>query len=236
MDYVKLYPGTVFKYSDDRYGHPEAAVSIVTEDGTRLSGWFYNRGEGSPLVVMYCGNCMNAGDFNFIAEADKTRSYLLVNYRGYGSSEGVPTESNIVADARFCLRYARGLLNNRPGPLCLVGYSLGSAVALQVAAAENPARLVLITPFDCYARVVGHHTIAENPGIADWNSLLVAPLITCPVAVMRALGDKVVSPASTAALMRAFSSPPLEKCYPGMHNNILFQPDCLPDLMQLLNP
>ena len=235
-DYLRLYPGTFFKDNDVEYGHKEAAITIPAPDGTRLSGWFYNRGEGAPLVAMYCGNGMNAGDFNFIAHTDKTRSYLLINYRGYGSSEGYPTESNIVADARHCLQVARGLLNNRPGPLNLVGYSLGSAVALQVAVHENPARLVLITPFDCYATVVGQEILDKHPGVADWISTDFAPRITCPVTVMRAEDDTLVPPSSTAALVRAFHTPPLEKCYPGEHGTILFQEGCIPDLRKQLSP
>lgn len=235
-DYLRLYPGTFFKHDDVEYGHKEAAITISAPDGTRLSGWFYNRGEGTPLVAMYCGNCMNAGDFNFIAHTDKTRSYLLINYRGYGSSEGSPNETNIVADARHCLQVARSLLNNRPGPLYLVGYSLGSAVAIQVAVEENPARLVLITPFDCYATVIGQEILDETPGIADWISTAFAPRITCPVTVMRAEYDTVVPPTSTAALVRAFHAPLLEKCYPGEHGTILFEEGCLPDLMEQLSP
>lgn len=233
---IALYPGAVFKRQDSKYGHPEAAIRIPAEDGTLLSGWFYNRGEGTPLVAMYCGNGMNAGDFNFIASRDKTRSYLLINYRGYGSSQGIPTESNIVADARHCLQYARRQLNNRPGPLFLVGYSLGSGVAIQVAAAEKPARLVLITPFDRYARVDRDGLRAKYPGLADWNSAAVAPRITCPVTIMRAEFDTIVSPDSTAVLVQAFRKPPLVLVYPSGHNDILFAPDFMKDFKQQLEP
>lgn len=229
-----LYPGAFYKTPDDEYSHAGEEITLPAADGTLLSGWFYDRGEGSPLVAMYCGNGMNAGDFNFLARRDKTRSYLLINYRGYGSSEGIPSESNIVADARHCLQYARNRLNNRPGPLCLVGYSMGSAVAIQVAAVEQPAQLVLITPFDCYATVIGHEIIAEYPGIADWNSAAVAPHISCPVTIMRAKDDTIVPAASTAALVKAFLTPPVEKSYPGEHNTIMFQEGFIPDFFQQL--
>lgn len=232
---TRLYPGAVFKNDDDEYGHAEQAICITTEDGTRLSGWFYNRGEGTPLVAMYCGNGMNAGDFHIVAGKDQANSYLLINYRGYGSSSGIPSEAHIIADARHCLNVARGLMNNRPGPLYLVGYSLGSGVATQVAAAEKPAKLILITPFDRYANVVHLPELAEYPGFADWNSAAMAPHITCPVTIMRAEHDTVVPPASTAALAQAFRTQPEVRCYDAEHNDIFFADGFLHDLRELLS-
>lgn len=229
---ARLYPGCVFKNEDQEYEHAEQAITITAEDGTRLSGWFFNRGEGTPLVAMYCGNGMNAGDFHLVAREDTASSYLLINYRGYGSSEGIPGESHIVADARHCLNVARGLMNNRPGPLYLVGYSLGSGVAVQVAAAEKPDKLILITPFDKYANVIHLPEIAEYPGFADWNSAAVAPSITCPVTIMQAEHDTIVRPSSTAALVQAFSKPPEVRCYDAEHCDILFADGFLHDLIK----
>lgn len=232
---ARLYPGFVFKNADKEYGHSEHAITITAADGTRLSGWFYNRGEDTPLVAMYCGNGMNAGDFHLVARRDKASSYLLINYRGYGSSEGIPNEPHIVADARHCLNVARSLMNNRPGPLYLVGYSLGSGVAMQVAAAEKPSKLILITPFDNYANVIRLPEMAEYPGFADWNSAAVAPGISCPVTIMRAEHDTIVLPSSTEALVQAFPMPPEVRCYDAEHCDIFLADGFLRDLIQQLS-
>ena len=231
-----VYNGADKNMPDLTYGHMEHATTIRANDGTLLRGWFFNRGAGTPLVVFYGGNAMNVGNFANIAAADPTRSYLLMNYRGYGGSEGEPSEADLVFDARQCIAHARSLQGGTATPLALVGYSLGSGVAMQVAAAENPASLVLICPFDSMTEVACNQVpfLPRILPMDDWNSTVVAPAVTCPVTVMRAQTDDIVPAESTDKLIQSFTTPPAVKTYPADHNSIFSCPDFTTDIMKAL--
>lgn len=231
-----VYNGSGKDMPDITYGHTEHATTMMANDGTVLRGWFFNRGEGTPLVVFYGGNAMNVGNFVNIAAADPTRSYLLMNYRGYGGSEGKPSETDLVLDARQCIAHARSLQGGPATPLALVGYSLGSGVAMQVAAMENPASLVLICPFDSMTEVACNQ-VAFLPRILpmdNWNSAIIAPTVTCPVTIMRAQTDDIVPTESTDRLIRSFNTPPAVKIYPADHNSIFSCPNFTSDIMKAL--
>ncbi len=230
-----VYNGADKNMPDLTYGHMEHATTIRANDGTVLRGWFFNRGAGTPLVVFYGGNAMNVGNFANIAAADPTRSYLLMNYRGYGGSEGEPSESQIVSDANCCITYARAKMGT-PGPLALVGYSLGSGVAVQVAATKSASALVLICPFDSMTEVACNQVpfLPRILPMDDWNSTEYAPMVKCPVTVMRAQTDDIVPSESTDKLIQSFTTPPAVKIYPADHNSIFSCPDFTTDIMKAL--
>ena len=230
-----VYNGSGKHMPDLTYGHTESAIALKADDGTTLRGWFFNRGAGTPLVVFYGGNAMNVGNFASIAASDPTRSYLLMNYRGYGNSEGEPNEARLVTDARSCIAQARRMMGT-PGPLSLVGYSLGSGVAMQVAAGKNTASLILICPFDSMTEVACNQ-VPFFPRILpmdSWNSAEYAPHITCPVTIMRAQTDDIVPTESTDRLIQAFPTTPAVKTYPADHNSIFSCPDFTKDILNAL--
>ena len=217
-----VYPGASMDIPDCNYGSEQQHVSLKADDGTALRGWFFNRGANTPLVVLYTGNAMNVGALNDLAEADATRSYLLMNYRGYGDSEGTPSEELLVKDARRCLSVARKKLG-APSSVTLVGFSLGSGVATQVAAAEKVDSLVLICPFDSITTVACNMVpfIPRLLPLDSWNSAAFAPQITCPVSILRAQHDSIVPPSSTDALLQAFKAvQPKVLSYDCDHNDI----------------
>ena len=206
---------------DTRYGHTEQYVSFTMKDGTVLRGWLFNRGATAPLVVMYGGNSINAGAFSDYADEDTARSYLLVNYRGFGSSGGSPTEKDIVEDSCALLDEVKEKLG-KPAATTLVGFSIGTGVAMQVAAAKAPDKVVLICPFDSLVNVACDFV----PGIPravvkdKFVSTDCAPKITCDVAILRADSDEIVRPPRTDALRESFGRPVTEKTFHATHNSI----------------
>lgn len=217
-----VYPGSRMELPDAACGYPENTIGIIAADGTQLRGWFFNRGANTPLVAMYGGNAMNVGQFANLAASDPTRSYLLMNYRGYGSSTGTPDEKSLVSDAQLCIRYARSCMGNPSAQLYLVGFSLGSGVATQLASTESPAGLILVCPFDSMTSVACN-VVPFFPRLLPldtWQNVKFAPQVTCPVTIMRANFDDVVPANSTEKLIRAFRTPPVIRNYPANHNNI----------------
>lgn len=231
-----VYPGSNMQLPDTACGYPMQSISIQATDGTWLRGWFFNRGANTPLVAVYGGNAMNVGNLAHIAASDPARSYLLINYRGYGNSEGTPSEKTLVADARHCIYHARNLMGNPGAPLYLLGFSLGSSVATQLATTEHPAGMVLVCPFDSLTSVACN-AVPFFPRLLPmdkWQSAVYAPRVTCPVTIMRAQYDQVVPAASTDKLIRAFRSSPTVRIYPADHNNIFATAGITQDILQAL--
>ncbi|WP_163755334.1 alpha/beta hydrolase [Mycobacterium botniense] len=130
-------------------------VTLDTEDGMRLGGWFIPAADCGPAVLVCNGN---AGDRMMRAPlaaalARAGLSVLLFDYRGYAGNPGRPCEKGLAADARA----ARAFLDAHPhvDPLRIVyfGESLGAAVAVRLALESPPAALVLRSPFTSLADV-----------------------------------------------------------------------------------
>jgi len=120
---------------------------IQTEDGVRLHGWWI-KGVGGRALLFFHGNAGNIGDrleraqiLNELLGLD----VFLVDYRGYGRSEGEPSEEGLYRDGRAI--HAQALERFRPNQIVLFGESLGSAVAVQLAIDRPCAGVILETPF-----------------------------------------------------------------------------------------
>jgi uncharacterized protein len=123
---------------------------FASADGTRLHGWYLPH-EQSRTAILYCHG--NGGNVAYWADAARllhdrvAASVLLFDYRGYGRSEGTPSEAGALADARA----ARAWLARRQGiaeqQIVLMGRSLGGAVAVDLAATDGARALVLESTF-----------------------------------------------------------------------------------------
>ncbi len=123
-------------------GLPFEEARPETTDGLRLHGWFIPGPGRAPLTLLYFhGNAEDIG--TCLALARLTRSaglnLMLVDYRGYGRSQGRPSEEGIYRDGEAALRYLRGRSDIDPGRIVLWGRSIGAAVAVRLAAAAPGA-------------------------------------------------------------------------------------------------
>jgi hypothetical protein len=136
-------------------------VSLETEDGLRLRGWFLPSevGAGTTAVLVFNGNAGTREDRLplGVALARRGLAVLLFDYRGYGGNPGTPSEAGLILDARA----ARASLAARPGVaadrIVYFGESLGSGVAVALAAEYPPAALVLRSPFTSLVDVARVH-------------------------------------------------------------------------------
>jgi fermentation-respiration switch protein FrsA (DUF1100 family) len=124
-------------------------VAIEARDGTRLSGVLARPEGGKPPLVIYFGG--NAEEVTaYATQAPETygaRAALFVNYRGYGASAGRPSESALVSDAAEIYDWAARRSDIDASRIALHGRSLGTGVAVQLAAARPAKCVVLTSPF-----------------------------------------------------------------------------------------
>ncbi len=130
-------------------------VRIVTADGLDLLAWYHSPpNQNAPLIVLFHGN---GGTMEIRAAKAKTYisagfGVLLPEYRGYGGNPGSPSEAGLYADGRAALAFAatQGIAPDRR---ILLGESLGTGVAVQMATEQRVAALVLEAPYTSIADV-----------------------------------------------------------------------------------
>lgn len=123
-------------------------VELTASDGVRLVSWVIPAEGGSGYWLLMCHG--NGGN---ISEAGRPRHYaglralglslLALDYRGYGESEGTPSEPGLYRDADAAYRYLRDTLGVPPERIVVFGHSLGSAVAVELVSRVPAAGLVL---------------------------------------------------------------------------------------------
>ena len=171
-------------------------------DGAELKVWTIAR-PGPAAVLYFGGNGEDVG-FNvpsFSANFPEHTIYL-VNYRGYGGSTGKPTERSLVGDA--ITLYDR--LRARHPRISVIGRSLGSGVAVQLASEREVERLVLVTPFDSLVNVAGAHFpyLPVHLLLLDrYDSAGRAPSIAAKTLIVIAGQDEIIPRARTDALVAA---------------------------------
>lgn len=144
------YPDQRAPFSPAAYGVPEVSlVQYETPDGLELIGWYAPPPvAGGPVVVFFHGNAAHIG-----VRADKARAFIdrkfgvfMPEYRGYGGNPGTPGEDALYTDARGALKWleAQGIGKNQ---VVLYGESIGSGVAVHMAAEYPAAALLLEAPF-----------------------------------------------------------------------------------------
>jgi fermentation-respiration switch protein FrsA (DUF1100 family) len=127
---------------------PVERAEIPTEDGVTLVSWVIRaEAPAAPWLLICHGNAGNISDAGRPEHYAGLRALglnlLAFDYRGYGESEGFPTESGLYRDADAAYRYLRDSLRVPPERIYLFGHSLGSTVAVDLARRVTAGALIL---------------------------------------------------------------------------------------------
>ncbi len=185
-------------------------VTYPTEDGLTLAAWFVpaTRAECSGTVVVFNGNAGNRADRTPLAEALAGRGYavLLVDYRGYGGNPGTPSEEGLATDARGAVAYLRTRSGFDSDRLAYFGESLGAAVALGLAEHQEPAALVLRSPFTSLPDIGSTHYPFLPTSLLLWDrypNLETIRGIDVPVMIIAGSADSIVPVGQSRELFEA---------------------------------
>jgi uncharacterized protein len=170
-------------------------ITLPTEDGLTLGGWFVPGAAPRRPVIVFNGNAGNRA-FRAPLAAGLVRrgiSTLLFDYRGYGGNPGTPTEEGLARDARAARRYASGRAGG--DRIVYFGESLGSGVAVRLAVEQPPDALVLRSPFTSLIDTGRHHYPFLPVGwlLADrFASIDRIRDIRCPLLIIAADHDSII--------------------------------------------
>jgi hypothetical protein len=192
-------------------------VRLQTPDGVTLHGWLKrparygaqarSAGQRYPLVIVYGGVRREVSDFARYAHAPAEWGWLVINYRGFGLSEGTPSEHNMVEDAKRIYDWAAARPEVDSSNIVVLGRSLGSYAAVAVAAARQARAAILATPFDSFVALSAtrfpHLPVSWLVG-GRYDPAALAPRVFAPALFVLAENDDVTPMEHGQALARAW--------------------------------
>lgn len=208
-------------------GHRTRPIVLRAKDGTRLCGWLMTpRVPGPRPAVLYFGG--RSEEVSWVVRDAGTlfpnMTVLALNYRGYGNSQGMPDETLLVEDGCTLFDWLAALGQVDARRIAVVGRSLGSGVAVQVAKERAAHSVVLITPYDSILAIAKKKFRAmpiEYMLRHRFESIKHAPSLKVPTYVLRAESDDIVPHSHTDQLCGKLANLILDDVVPGSdHMNI----------------
>jgi uncharacterized protein len=205
-------------------------VRFRARDGTQLAGVLVKPPLArAPLVIYFGGNAEEVTAYApLAAQTYGERAVLLVNYRGYGDSTGKPGERELVADGIEIHDWAVARPDVDAARVALHGRSLGTGVAVQVAAARPPRCVILTSPFDS-ARAVAQRVYPWLPVALlirhPFDSAARAPQLHMPALILMGSSDDIIPMSHSLRLASAWGAAAERVTFEGFgHNDISVSP------------
>ncbi|MDH3734937.1 MAG: lysophospholipase, partial [Gemmatimonadota bacterium] len=201
-------------------------------DGPLLHGWWFpaaNSAQASGAAVYFHGNAGHLGDRGTVAAAlsGMGLDVLLPDYRGYGLSEGKASEEGLYSDARAAYAWLVDERGVDPRRLFLIGNSLGSAVACDLAMQRRVAGLVLLGVFSSTPALARHRIKWLPSWYLEWDQTRFDTLkrigrVRAPVLIGVASEDRVIPPGEAERVFEAAIEPKRWVLVQGAGHNDIF--------------
>jgi len=227
MLYLPNLPSRALNASPQEIGLQYENIELRTEDGVRLHGWHIPAAQARGTVLFFHGNAGNIShrlDSIRIFHGLKL-SVFIFDYRGYGQSEGKPSEVGTRRDALAAWRFLTEARGVTPGQIIFFGRSLGAAVAAWLAVQERPGALIVESAFTSVpdmaaefyrwlpARWLARFEYATRDYVAQ---------VHCPVLVVHSLEDEIIPFRHGEAIFAAAHAPKDMLRLRGGHNEGFF--------------
>ncbi len=210
-------------------GLPQAQeLRLATSDGETLVAWHVAPQPGRPVLLYFHGNSGTLADrvARFKLFLERGYGLLGLSYRGYGGSTGAPTQAGLFTDGETA--YAEAARRYDPAQIIIVGESLGTGVAVEIAARHDSAGLLLDAPF--YSAVdVAEYRYPMFPVrylmLDPFRSDLAIRALRRPLLIAHGEADEVVPFASGRRLFAEAQEPKTFIAAPGAGHLVLGKPE-----------
>ncbi|MCC2971333.1 alpha/beta hydrolase [Massilia sp. IC2-476] len=226
-----LLQRSLIYYPPAAAAYPAPKTWVLEQPGATVK--VSERPLAGPRALVYLGG--NAEDVTaslpLLAQAFPDRAIYLLHYRGYTGSTGKPSEEALVLDA---LALYDRVAREHPD-VAVIGRSLGTGVAVQLASQRPVSRLVLVTPFDSIAGLAQQQFpyFPVRWLLRDrYDSMQYAPRVRAPTLLLVAAQDEIIPAHSPKALLSYFPKgvARLHVIEGVGHNTISNSPDYIPSL------
>jgi len=235
--YLYLFQRTLIYFPVSPDPAFQAQTISIDNNGVKLNGWVLNPGKAKAVIYFGGNSELITHRSGYFETVFADYSVYLVDYRGYGTSEGNPGEAEFYSDALAIYDHispdhispnpiSKDHINESKPSITAYGRSLGSGVAVYLAANRPIDQLILLTPYDSIAEVAQkiYPLFPVRWFINDrFDSASRAADISIPVLIASAELDRVIAPEHTLALRHHFSRARLvyQQIKGAAHNDII---------------
>ena len=227
-DKFTFYPDRTTILTESQIPGIASEIWISTSDGESIQSFLFREESDTPrsLVIYFHGNAGNLY-YRFDAAIRLTELYqdvLLVSYRGYAKSTGSPSEEGIYIDGRSSIHYAINTLGYRERDITILGRSLGSAVAVQVAQHKQFKGIILVTHFTSGKDMASAMGLGLFKFLAgnSYNTLERINNLQCPLLIIHGDEDEVVPYQMGKTLFQTYQGKKkMVTIRNGRHNNLI---------------
>lgn len=221
-------------------GNKVEPINLQMKDGTAVRGWFVKNSERdkAKVIIVYGGNAEELSYLIDISRKMGNWSVVLMNYRGYGQSEGTPSEKNLCSDALEIYDYFSHREDVDNSKIVVMGRSLGTGVATYVASHRNPIAAILISPYDSIANIAKevHPNLPVDLMLKHrFDSISLAASIQIPLHVLIATDDILIKPWHSRALVERWGGKvDVQEIQGANHDAIIGRTECWESIIQFL--
>lgn len=217
------FPSRGYASTPEDVGLTYEQIQITTSDGIKIIGWYVPHPNAQASILFFHGNAGNMSDRLFDLKQFHLAGYntLMIDYRGYGESDGKPTEQGTYLDAQAAWKYLTEDRKVSPDHIILFGRSLGGAVAIDLATHHPPAALIVESSFTSLTDIGKiHYPLLPVRWVLRYRyeSINKVSQINCPKLFIHGREDRLIPFENGKALFEAASKPKTFLETPGEHN------------------
>jgi pimeloyl-ACP methyl ester carboxylesterase len=210
----------LFQPQPGRYHDDKDIIKLKTSDGMLISATYLPARSATFTILFSHGNAEDLRDIygDMVAMKNHGFSVLAYDYHGYGTSQGKPSEENCYRDIDAAYEYLTVTLKVPPNRILLLGRSVGSGPAVDLAARKPVGGLILESAFTSAFRVF---SIGYVIPVDRFRNIDKIAKVTCPVLVAHGRDDEIVPFAHGQQLFAAANEP--KRCLwvdGGNHNDL----------------
>ncbi len=215
-------------------------IELKTKDGLKLFSWYAKAAAEKPTLLFFHGNGGNVANREEKFRQLMTQGYgvFMLGYRGFGGSEGKPSEEAFVKDAFLAYDYLRDDAKIDETQIVIYGESIGSSVATQLAARVEAQALVLEAPMSSVTAVAQsrYPYLRVRPFLRDrFESDRHIANIAMPLLVIHGDDDRVIPLEFGEALFSAAVEPKQMKVIKGAGHNDLYDYPLVEEVVHFLS-
>jgi len=209
------------------YGFHIEDVWLTTADNVRVNAWYLPASASQKTLLWFHGNAENIwdglGQLTFYPRLGI--NVLAADYRGYGKSEGTPSETGVYSDADAAYDYLTQVRHIPPENIIIYGHSLGGAVAIDLASRRPCGGLIVQSSFTSVrdmARRLFRIPLLEYLPRSRFDSLAKIRRVRVPILIVHGTRDETVPFSMGQRLFEAAPEPKYFFAVPGAgHNDLL---------------
>lgn len=212
----------IFQPQPSFYVDDDSIIKLRTENGQKISARHLKNQDAQYTILFSHGNAEDIGTSEpFLKELQKAGfAVLAYDYRGYGTSEGTPSEENSYQDIETAYDYLVKELNIPAEKIIIHGRSLGGAVSIDLAARKKCGGLIVESSFVSAFRVLTGYKIFP---FDKFQSISKIKNIECPILIIHGKKDELIPFWHGEALFEAAREPKTSFWIEGANHNDVFQ-------------